>query len=89
MRARQPCLVHCSAGIGRTGVFAMLREAIVELPKTGSFDVPDAIARFRRSRGGMVQTHEQALYVIETAAAFAQEQAALEAAEASVGTSRV
>ena len=61
----------------------MIRDAIVSLPKTGTFDVPGTIARFRRSRGGMVQTHEQALYVIDTVVAYAREKAASEEAATS------
>ena len=66
---RGPILVHCSAGIGRTGTFCAvhtitqnLERHLHEHPDNNplpSFNVFDTILKLRTSRVGMVQTKDQ------------------------------
>jgi protein tyrosine phosphatase len=61
-------VVHCSAGIGRTGVFCALDIALREVyeglvPPAQAVDVARSVAALRRARGGMVQTPEQYLFI--------------------------
>eukprot|EP00039_Didymoeca_costata_P017065 m.313533 g.313533 ORF g.313533 m.313533 type:complete len:741 (-) comp16491_c1_seq1:18-2240(-) len=59
----EPWLVHCSAGIGRTGTFVGIDIGMRELEKDKHCDPLDIIGRIRRCRGGMVQTSEQYKFV--------------------------
>lgn len=63
--APPPILVHCSAGIGRTGTFitvdAMLERIRLQMQNgvVPDLDVPSFINTLRRERSGMVQSLEQ------------------------------
>eukprot|EP00039_Didymoeca_costata_P018872 m.335334 g.335334 ORF g.335334 m.335334 type:complete len:902 (-) comp17572_c0_seq1:991-3696(-) len=59
----QPWVVHCSAGIGRTGTFIGIDIGIYMLEGTGQADVMEIIRMMRSCRGGMVQVEEQAEFV--------------------------
>ncbi|XP_069128367.1 receptor-type tyrosine-protein phosphatase U-like [Argopecten irradians] len=52
-------VVHCSAGIGRTGTFIGLDVLSKEEKKTGRVDISQYIRTMRKDRMNMVQTHEQ------------------------------
>lgn len=54
-----PPIVHCSAGIGRTGVVIGIDIGIDMLKSTGTVNVEELLLQMRRDRGSMVQTHEQ------------------------------
>ena len=58
-----PMVVHCSAGIGRTGVFVALDRVLNALQAGKRVDLIAQIISMRKDRGGMVQTHEQAQFV--------------------------
>ncbi|KAL3878266.1 hypothetical protein ACJMK2_030631 [Sinanodonta woodiana] len=60
-----PTLVHCSAGIGRTGTYLALDYLYSEGQATGSICVFDCINSMRRQRVGMVQTAGQYVYLHE------------------------
>ena len=62
----QPWIVHCSAGIGRTGAFLAIDLGMQMLDKYLYADVNKIIARLRLDRGGMVQHREQAAFVYHT-----------------------
>lgn len=47
-----PALVHCSAGIGRSGVLIVLDHAISQLEELGSVDIYDIVLKARRDRSG-------------------------------------
>ena len=55
----RPIIVHCSAGIGRSGCFIAALLALEQLEKTNEIDISRIVASIRRDRGGMVQTLEQ------------------------------
>lgn len=56
-----PPVVHCSAGIGRTGTFCLVDTSLVLMKKNGnnSVNVRDLLMEMRKSRMGLIQTHDQ------------------------------
>eukprot|EP01119_Soliformovum_irregulare_P025711 TRINITY_DN9599_c0_g1_i3.p1 TRINITY_DN9599_c0_g1~~TRINITY_DN9599_c0_g1_i3.p1 ORF type:complete len:958 (-),score=241.53 TRINITY_DN9599_c0_g1_i3:32-2623(-) len=64
----RPIVVHCSAGIGRTGVFCVVHSTLAKLNLllTQSFPVEfnlkKLVLKFREQRAGMVQTQEQYVF---------------------------
>lgn len=56
---RLPVIVHCSAGIGRTGCFLAILNGILQLKSNFNVDILAILCSLRLNRGGMVQTAEQ------------------------------
>ncbi|XP_039089692.1 tyrosine-protein phosphatase non-receptor type 20 isoform X2 [Hyaena hyaena] len=54
-----PVLVHCSAGVGRTGVFLCVDVVFCAIEKNFPFNIKNIVAQMREQRYGMVQTKEQ------------------------------
>uniref|UniRef100_A0A8C6ZBN5 Tyrosine-protein phosphatase non-receptor type 9 n=1 Tax=Nothoprocta perdicaria TaxID=30464 RepID=A0A8C6ZBN5_NOTPE len=54
-----PVVVHCSAGIGRTGTFCALDICLSQLQDVGTLDVQQTVARMRTQRAFSIQTPEQ------------------------------
>ncbi len=50
-----PMVVHCSAGIGRTGTFATLDIAIRKFEDVGRVDVQATVERIRAQRAFSIQ----------------------------------
>ncbi|XP_059173384.1 receptor-type tyrosine-protein phosphatase epsilon-like [Physella acuta] len=55
----RPIVVHCSAGVGRTGTFIALRNVMREAEDTGRINCFQTVAKLRQDRMLMVQTAEQ------------------------------
>lgn len=58
-----PWVIHCSAGIGRTGTVVAVDWGLHMLDNKGSADVVDIVDKLRNFRGGLVQHPEQAEFV--------------------------
>ncbi|KAM9846096.1 receptor-type tyrosine-protein phosphatase R [Aulostomus maculatus] len=61
--AMGPVIVHCSAGIGRTGCFIATTIGCRQLHLEGVVDVLSITCQLRADRGGMIQTGEQYEFV--------------------------
>ncbi|CAG2102564.1 unnamed protein product, partial [Medioppia subpectinata] len=61
-----PVIVHCSAGIGRTGTFIVIDQIIEQIKRHGldcEIDIQRTIQMVRSQRSGMVQTEAQYKFV--------------------------
>ncbi|XP_048825709.1 tyrosine-protein phosphatase non-receptor type 5 [Brienomyrus brachyistius] len=58
-----PVIVHCSAGIGRTGCFIATSILSKQLKNEGVVDILKTTCQLRLDRGGMIQTCEQYQFV--------------------------
>ncbi|XP_057710651.1 tyrosine-protein phosphatase non-receptor type 5 isoform X2 [Corythoichthys intestinalis] len=66
-----PVIVHCSAGIGRTGCFIAASVGARQLAAEGAVDVLAITCQMRLDRGGMIQTAEQYEFVHHALSALA------------------
>lgn len=57
--AGHPMIVHCSAGIGRTGMILSVVIGIDLMLRQGKADLTEIVKNMRKDRGGMMQTFEQ------------------------------
>ncbi|KAI8773564.1 receptor-type tyrosine-protein phosphatase T [Biomphalaria glabrata] len=55
----EPIVVHCSAGVGRTGTFIALHNVMQQAEATGKVDFFNTVNNLRKDRMFMVQTAEQ------------------------------
>uniref|UniRef100_A0A667YXQ7 Tyrosine-protein phosphatase non-receptor type n=1 Tax=Myripristis murdjan TaxID=586833 RepID=A0A667YXQ7_9TELE len=58
-----PVLVHCSAGVGRTGVVILTEVMIACLEHNEMLDVPTVLSMLRKQRMMMVQTISQYVFI--------------------------
>ncbi|XP_054268271.1 uncharacterized protein LOC128990066 [Macrosteles quadrilineatus] len=68
--AAGPVIVHCSAGIGRTGCFIAICVGVNQLLGENNVDILGIVCRMRYDRGGMVQTAEQYEFIHRALALF-------------------
>ncbi|XP_061604022.1 tyrosine-protein phosphatase non-receptor type 7-like [Phyllopteryx taeniolatus] len=68
-----PIVVHCSAGIGRTGCFIASSIGCQQLRQTGCVDVLETVCQLRLDRGGMIQTPEQYQFLYTALAQFSSQ----------------
>ena len=57
-----PIVVHCSAGIGRTGTFATLDSAIRKFKDIGKVDIRSTVERIRSQRAFSIQMPDQYVF---------------------------
>uniref|UniRef100_A0A6G1SL08 protein-tyrosine-phosphatase n=1 Tax=Aceria tosichella TaxID=561515 RepID=A0A6G1SL08_9ACAR len=62
-----PITVHCSVGVGRTGVFIALSIILERLQNEGFLNLFETVRTLRTQRPGMVQTEDQYQFCYQTA----------------------
>ncbi|TPP66738.1 Receptor-type tyrosine-protein phosphatase delta, partial [Fasciola gigantica] len=60
-----PTIVHCSAGVGRTGAFIVIDSQLERLKHEKSVDIYGSVSRMRNQRNFMVQTEEQYTFLYD------------------------
>uniref|UniRef100_A0A8C6UGA1 Tyrosine-protein phosphatase non-receptor type 9 n=1 Tax=Neogobius melanostomus TaxID=47308 RepID=A0A8C6UGA1_9GOBI len=74
-----PMVVHCSAGIGRTGTFCALDICLSQLQDMGSLNVQQTVRRMRTQRAFSIQTPDQYYFCYNAILEHAQRQGLLPA----------
>ncbi|XP_031734712.1 receptor-type tyrosine-protein phosphatase O [Anarrhichthys ocellatus] len=62
-RTRDPVIVHCSAGVGRTGTFMALDRLMQHIREHEFADILGMVSEMRSHRLSMVQTEEQYVFI--------------------------
>ncbi|CAH1797453.1 unnamed protein product [Owenia fusiformis] len=57
-----PMVIHCSAGIGRTGTFCTMDISIRRLADTGLTDIPTTVRKIRSQRAHSIQMPDQYVF---------------------------
>jgi len=65
MSKNHPIVIHCSAGIGRTGTLITIHLYMERLKRREHASVAKIVALLRRQRMGMVQTKEQYAFIYQ------------------------
>jgi hypothetical protein len=63
-------LVHCSAGVGRTGCFLAISTGLRQLDAENQVDIVRIVCNLRKERGGMIQTLEQYEFIYQVLAYY-------------------
>uniref|UniRef100_A0A8C2BM13 Tyrosine-protein phosphatase non-receptor type 9 n=1 Tax=Cyprinus carpio TaxID=7962 RepID=A0A8C2BM13_CYPCA len=74
-----PMVVHCSAGIGRTGTFCALDICLSQLQDVGTLNICQTVRRMRAQRAFSIQTPEQYYFCHTAILEHAQRQGLLSA----------
>ncbi|XP_008578277.1 PREDICTED: tyrosine-protein phosphatase non-receptor type 9 [Galeopterus variegatus] len=69
-----PIVVHCSAGIGRTGTFCSLDICLAQLEELGTLNVFQTVSRMRTQRAFSIQTPEQYYFCYKAILEYAEKE---------------
>nr|XP_060611723.1 tyrosine-protein phosphatase non-receptor type 9 [Anolis sagrei ordinatus] len=83
-----PIVVHCSAGIGRTGTFCALDICLSQLHDVGTLNVFQTVVRMRTQRAFSIQTPEQYYFCYMAVIEYAQRENLLPASRHWAGGER-
>lgn len=67
-----PVVIHCSAGVGRTGTYATIDICCQQLKKTGKANIVETVHQIRRQRDAMVQVSQQYEFCYKAVLKFAE-----------------
>ena len=62
MSEKTPIVVHCKAGIGRTGVFIAIHSELKIIPKENKLDIVRTVSKMREYRSRLVHTLDQFMF---------------------------
>lgn len=72
-----PNIIHCSAGVGRSGTFCLVDSCLARMAKTGvpitQQEVIDTLLNMRRQRMGLIQTDDQLRFALSAILAGAND----------------
>ena len=74
-----PIVIHCSAGIGRTGTFIATDISTRRLEDIGSVDIDKTVRRIRTQRAFSIQMPDQYVFIHQAVLEFAQREGLLSA----------
>lgn len=73
-----PIIVHCSAGVGRSGTFITIDICINKLKATGLIDIRDVVHNVRLQRYSSIQTREQFIFCFKSVYEYARSKGLVE-----------
>jgi len=71
--AQDPIIIHCSAGIGRTGTFVSIYICLQRFKLDKNYDIKETVINLRKQRLGMVQSLEQYMFVHQVVSELIEE----------------
>lgn len=66
-----PIVVHCSAGIGRTGTFIAIQISMLQLTETGKVNIRETVEKIRSQRAFSIVFQEQYVFIHEAIILYA------------------